>query len=225
MSRTTAFHRAAGAGLIEILVAVTLAVLVLGGVIQSTNRGLGAFRAGAANNDVESRAARAMSRLVRELLGAGAQNVQPDLSTPVGAPTSWSSSIDFRVGAEWQAGAIVWSEPRRLAWELAPGEQDNDLDDNGDGLADEGALVFLENPGTADERRVVLANGVREFLEGEQPNGLDDNGNGLVDEQGLAFDLAGQVLSVRFSLERIGPDRRPILRTQETSIRLRNSGA
>jgi hypothetical protein len=66
-------------------------------------------------------------------------------------------------------------------------------------------------------------NGVREALEGEAFNGLDDNGNGLVDERGLAIELDGDVLTVHLSLERRGPDGAPIVRTQQTSVRLRNS--
>lgn len=222
--RTRTLHPRSGASLVETLIAVSMSLLLLGGVVQSTNRGLAAFRTGSANNDVESRAARALNRIVGELLGASAGNLQPDLTTPPGNPTAWSTAIDFRVGEEWLAGAVQWSAPRRLAWVLASGELDNDLDDNGDGLADEGSIVFLEAPGTADERRVVLANGVRELLEGESLNGLDDNGNGLIDEGGLVFDLDGQVLTIRFSLERIGPEG-SIVRTQQVSIRLRNSGA
>jgi len=221
----TSLHSRSGTGLIETLIAVSLSLLLLGGIVQSTNRGLAAFRSGSANNDVESRAARALNRIVGELLGASAGNVQPDLTTPPGNPTVWSPAIDFRVGEERLAGAVQWSAPRRLAWVLASGELDNGVDDNGDGLADEGSIVFVVDPGTADERSVVLANGVRELLEGESFNGLDDNGNGLIDEGGLAFDLSGSVLTVRFSLERIGPDGLPIVRTQQVSIRLRNSGA
>ncbi len=213
----------AGAGLVEVLVAVSLTLLVLGGVVQATNRGLGAFREGAANNEIEARAARAMSRLARELLGAGAGTLQPVLTTPSGAPTVWSSVLEFRVGETWDGDGIGWSEPRRLIWERAAGELDNGADDDGDGVADQGALILVLDPGAADERRVVLASGVREQLEGELANGLDDNANGLVDEGGLAFDLTGDVLTVRFSLERSGPGGRPIVRTQQTSIRLRNT--
>lgn len=223
MNRNRSTRSLRGAGLIEVLVAVTLTVLVLAGVVQATHRGMGAFRAGAANSEIETRAARAISRLARELLGASAGNVQPNLATPLGNPTTWSDSIAFRVGEAWVDGAIVWSAPRRVAWELAPGELDNDLDDNGDGLVDEGSLVLVLEAGMAEETRVVLASGVRKYLEGESFNGVDDNGNGLVDERGLAFDLDDDVLTIRISLERIGPDGNPIIRTQQASIRLRNS--
>lgn len=225
MKPPPALRSASGAGLLEVVVAATLTMLVLGAVVQSTDRGLGAFRQGSANNEIEVRAARAMSRLVRELLGSSSGIVQPNLTTPPGAATVWSSVLDYRIGESYADGAVVWSEPRRLAWELAPGETDNDLDDDGDGLADQGALVLVLDAGAPEEQRVVLVNGVREWFEGESANGLDDNGNGLVDERGLAFALAGDVLTIRLSLERRGPDGRTIVRSQQTSIRLRNSGS
>ena len=79
--------------------------------------------------------------------------------------------------------------------------------------------VFDDSP---NEQRTVLVNGVSAFLEGELANGTDDNTNGIIDERGLCFDLEGDTLNVRLSLERVGPGQRLIVRTQTVSIALRN---
>jgi hypothetical protein len=106
--------------------------------------------------------------------------------------------------------------------ELETGEQDNGLDDNGNGLVDEGVIVWTENPGLVDERRVIRSHWVREYLEGELPNGLDDNGNGLRDERGLCFSIEGDVLTIRITLERRDDDGRIHTKTVQTSVRVRN---
>ena len=110
----------------------------------------------------------------------------------------------------------------RFALELAPGELDNGIDDNGNGLIDEGVLVRIENPGLANEQRSIFARGVSEYLEGETGDGTDENGNGLVDEGGLSFSRSNGSLQIALSLERIGPDGELMVRTLETSVALRN---
>lgn len=210
-----------GYTLTETLVSATLTTLVLGAIVLATQRGIGLFEESSANSEINSRASRTCYRVLEDLRGAGAGSIFPDLTTPAGGPVTWSSTIDFRQADQWQAGAVVWGPLLRIGMELAPGELDNGLDDNGNGLIDEQIVVRTENPGAADERRIVLVSDVRELAEGELPNAVDDNGNGLVDESGLSFDLQDGVLTMRMSLEALGPAG-PITRTQETTLALRN---
>ena len=116
----------------------------------------------------------------------------------------------------------ILGDPRRIILELAPGEIDNGLDDNKDGLADEHQVVLILNPGLPGEQRVVLANRVSELAQGELPNGLDDNGNGIADEAGLSFDQAGQLVTVRLTLLGIGSDGATLVRSATDSFTLRN---
>ena len=102
------------------------------------------------------------------------------------------------------------------------GEIDDGLDNNGNGLVDEGRVVLTENLGGADERDRILARRVRELLEGELDNGVDDNGNGLVDEKGFSFERMGESLVIRMTMERIDVGQRTIERSAQTSVRLRN---
>ena len=106
-----------------------------------------------------------------------------------------------------------------------PGELDNGVDDNGNGLVDECRIEF--QPDVVGDPGLVIGWGsfVREYLEGEIPNGVDDNGNGLVDERGLCltYDNASGVLTVRLTLERLDPLGRPLTRTVETAVQVRNN--
>ena len=123
-------------------------------------------------------------------------------------------------------GQVVWSPLRRLAFEYAPRVSNDGADNNSNGLVDEGRLVLTLDVGTPEERSVVLTNWVPELLEGELPNGIDDNQNGLVDERGFCIqrvaDAAGDALLVRLSLQRRDANRRPLTKTIQARVRVRN---
>jgi len=119
----------------------------------------------------------------------------------------------------------IWISPKaggtavRLS---SPRGEESFLDNNGNGLVDEGRLVLRRNPGAASEQVTVLLTGVAEFLEGEiGGNLIDDNGNGLVDEPGFCLVVGGQI-TAHLTLLRPGPDGRVLARTMETSVAPRN---
>jgi len=212
----------AGMSLLELTISLALLSIVMLGVFHATERGLGVFRQSTANGEISVRAARALGRVLRELLAADGSTFNPPLTPPVVGPNLGNPGARYQSAIDFQAGAIVWGPQSEVRWQLEEGETANDVDDDGDGLVDEGSLVLLRNAGAADELAVVLANGVSELFEGELPNNLDDNGNGLVDEPGFCLDRDGNVLNVRLSLERMGPDGRLIVRSQEAAIAVRN---
>ena len=211
-----------GFTILELAIAATIMAVVLGGTALAMRRGLELNRWMTADGDLNSRSARGLSSISRRLFGAGLETLDPDLTTLPGEDTVWSETLDLELGSDWAGGEIQWGEVRRIALEFGRGELDNGVDDNGDGLVDEQMAVLIVNPGEPDQRRAVLVSGVSEYLEGEVFNGLDDNGNGLVDERGLCFALEGELLTIRLSVERLGPDGRLMVRTQETTIGLRN---
>ena len=211
-----------GLSLLETLFAIVLTTVCLGGLLQAMSRGVALVRECTIVGDVDARAGRALHSIVRELLPSDSGTFVPDLEPPLVGPNPGYSAVAFRTAESYQAGAVVWSAPTRLQWQLAPGELDNGLDDDGDGVVDDGSIVLVRNAGQADERSAAIVGGVREYLEGEVPNGVDDNGNGLVDERGFCLLLEGDVLTIRLSLQRTGPDGRAVVRTHETSITTRN---
>lgn len=208
----------AGHTLIEVLVSLAL-FAVLGGVVALVGlRGEDAFQAETVRTALDGQARDVTSRLTRELRGSSSGSISALPETP-----AWDTNLTFDQPASIvpTTGAIVWRSMRvELRYEA--GELDDGADNNGDGLVDEGMVVMLRGWGEPDEKTVVLAHGVREYLEGETFNGLDDNGNGLVDERGLAFERDGDTVTLRLSLECVDSDGHTAVRSAETSALLRN---
>jgi type II secretory pathway pseudopilin PulG len=210
-------HRSARAGftLVEAIVAGALLVLLLSSAVLAARGGMGAFRATQDASDAETRVRRALDRVVFELLSAGASELLPNPTGDFG-----TADLQFRKPVGLVGTAPQWGQTLQLAWERAAAELDDGLDNDGNGLVDEGELVFTRDVG-GDEHRIVLCRGVAELLEGEQANGDDDNGNGVRDEAGFNVHRVGDVLFVRLTVEQAG-EGGVIARTLETSVRLRN---
>ena len=213
--RRQAARLRAGLTLVEVMIAGTLVLVLASSAILAANGGYGAFRTTRGASDVEARVRRALDRLAGELLSAGEEELQPDPAGQFG-----TDDLLYRQVVGLNGTVKTWGPQSRLAFEYEPDENDNGLDDNGDGRVDEGQLVLTRDMG-GTERRTVLCNGVAELLEGEIANGADDNGNGVIDECGFNVHREGEVLFLRLTLEE--PDATgTIVRTLETSIRLRN---
>ena len=130
--------------------------------------------------------------------------------------------MTYHVPVGFAGGIILWGPDTQIVLEYDPNELDDGIDNDGDGLVDEGQVVWIENPGVPGERRVVLCRGVPEDLEGEIQNLLDDNGNGLIDERGFSLDVQGQVLTMRLTLQALDPAGRLLTKTVQSSVRIRN---
>jgi len=221
--RRRSFHarRAAAAGrrgfsLVEVLISMAMLGGLLGTLLMVVANGSSAARAGMARQSVEGAARRTLDRIASELVSAGRETLDPQPAAPWG-----SASLTFQP-LEGFDGEVVWGAPRTFALVLGAGEQDNGVDDDGDGLVDERALAFTRDPGGPDELTTLWVQDVRELAEGELDNGEDDNGNGLADEQGLSFLLVGGRLLIRLTLEVRDGEGNHLLRAVETSVRLRN---
>jgi prepilin-type N-terminal cleavage/methylation domain-containing protein len=203
--------------LVELLIAVVLTAILATSVALAASRGYDAYEATQQSNDVESSVRQALDRAARELLSSGVSVISPaNIDDQFG-----TSDVVFQQAAGQAAGNVVWGNPLRLLFEYDTGELDNGQDDDTDGLVDEGRLVFVRDDGLASEQRVVLCHSVREFGEGETDDDEDENGNGIVDEAGFNVHRDGTVLTLRLTLEQSG-DSNSVIRTLETSIRLRN---
>jgi type II secretory pathway pseudopilin PulG len=180
-----------GFTLVELVISVSFlaGMLLVAGL--ATERTLASFRERRAEQESVVEANRILQRVASELSFAAEAGLGPATLDAVG-----SERIEYRVAL----GGGAYSDTRTLALGFEPGELDNGLDDDGDGLVDEQRLESVEDEGGAAELRVTLANGIAEFLAGELPNGLDDNDNGLVDERGLSFVREGGALRVRLTV-------------------------
>jgi prepilin-type N-terminal cleavage/methylation domain-containing protein len=169
-----------GFTLIEMAVSLVLLSVIGGMFFLTTDSASNATRTGVAVAELDATALRALDRVCDSLKSSSA-----DLVTPKSVAPFSGTQIDFKRGLGADAsGKVVWGPLERFS--LVYDEANNGVDDDGDGLVDEGRLVWTENPGLAGERSTVLCEGVREYLAGETFDGTDENKNGLIDERGCA---------------------------------------
>jgi type II secretory pathway pseudopilin PulG len=205
----------AGYTLLEALIAAALLLLLLSSAVLAARGGMGAFRTTQDASGAETRVRRALDRVVFELLSAGASELIPNPTGDFG-----TAELQYRKPIGLVGTAPQWGPTFSLAFEYATGEGDDDVDNDGNGLVDDGVLVMTRDVG-GNEHRVVLCHNVAELLEGEIANGDDDNGNDVRDEAGFNVHRIGDVLLVRLSVQEPA-ETGNIVRTLETSVRLRN---
>lgn len=211
-------HSRAGFSIAEVLISVTIAAILATSATMVAAQSYVAYKTTNLNSTLESNLRRSLDRVVRELMSASFDRLTPaDLDDDFGA-----DDIVFQEAAAIVDDEIVWGNARRLTFEYEDGELDDGVDNNGNGLVDEGMLVLTRNDGLAAEQRIVICHHVSELLEGELDNGDDDNGNGVIDEAGFNVHRDGNVLTIRLTLEQASEQVGTVQRTLSTSIRLRN---
>ena len=209
--------RNTGTTLLELTLATGLLTIIVTGGYVLLGTGVDTYDMGSTQAEVERNTDRALEMTAAELSMAGRAVIHPQ---PL--PPSSTDSLSFQRCVGFTEGAIAWGPTTVIEFRHEPDDPDDGVDNNGNGLIDEGMIVRVENAGTSDERVVVIARGVREYLEGEIPNDKDDNGNGLIDEAGLSFDVIGEVWTIRITLERLDAKKRSVMHTAQTSIKTRN---
>lgn len=212
------FHRRSGGfTLVEVLLSVVILGSLLGTVFVVQKQGQSAAVASNVQLMTSLKASRLLDRVVRELQGMGGDGATPTQSTSLGTDTlNWQTSRGVN------AGLVLWSNTNRFALGMAPGEADNGVDDDGDSLVDERALVLTYDVGTADQRSVTLCDSIAEMAPRETANALDDDGNGVVDERGFNLHRTGDILEVRITVQGTGPEGSVVSTSVETSFRVRN---
>jgi prepilin-type N-terminal cleavage/methylation domain-containing protein len=191
--------RAAGFTLVETMIALALLGLV---VVQVTMVFSSASKdtvktAGVMN--LEAQARRVLSLVAYAVMSADRAALFPDPESP-----NFSDEITYMVsiGVD-EGGEVVWSDPESVGLNMTT------------------QVLWRQNPGEPEERRVAWCNAVRPFLEGELKNGVDDNGNGLIDERGLSFTLQEDLVTIRLSLGRSGKEGETVVDV-ETAVTVRN---
>jgi len=206
-----------GFTLVEMAIAVTVTVLLVYSIGVVVVQGEGAYQSAKNVVDLESRMGRTMARIVEELNGVGEIVLFPDPDNDFGTDV-----LNFQKADGVANGDIDWGPLSRLDFAYADGELDDGVDNNGDGLADEGVLRLTRNVGGANEQAVILCKDVSELMMGEILNGEDDNGNGIIDESGFNVHQSGSILEVNLTVDGTDGAGRPIERMLTTSVRLRN---
>jgi len=209
--------RRGGYTLLELCISMALFAIVLGSFAMVSRSGDQMYRTGSVVSHLESQVNIATDRVVRELRIAGVDTIAPDPAPGVGG-----NDISYLQAVAGEFGDLEWTPTRRLFFEYEIGELNDGIDNNSNGLVDEGRVVLAEDFGGVDEQRRVLTRWVSEFLEGEIENGVDDNGNGLVDERGFTLERVGASFVVHLTLQRRVSGGGLQTRTGRTSIKPRN---
>jgi type II secretory pathway pseudopilin PulG len=210
-------RRRAGFTLIELAVSTGLVGLVVGLALTLTLGGRTAFVATAQQSKADALARRALQRVADELERAGIGTLVSDPNGPNGDQTITFLPMQNVVG-----GNAVWGNQVRIQRQPSPSDPDDGLDNDSDGVVDDGQLVLTRDLGTVDESSYVLCTHVRELFAGEVFNNLDDNGNGPADERGFNVQRTGSLLDLRICLELPAEGGRTVLSSVATSITLRN---
>lgn len=147
------------------MIALTILALISYNLFMVLNSSSKLYNAGSASANIESLAARTVDRIADALIGASRQSLYVVMEAPQHA-----GEINYEMHLGYENGAIVWSDPEQIAitvvngkvvWKENPGQDDerqvvwcnyvrdflegeipNSLDDNGNGLVDEGGLSF-----------------------------------------------------------------------------------
>jgi prepilin-type N-terminal cleavage/methylation domain-containing protein len=208
----------AGFTLLEMAVAAGLLAVFLGSTAFLGKSLLGAFRTETAQAQKDEALHLALDRMVQRL-----RTVDAEALLPVAVASSdW---VEYQRASDHDGTNVIWGPLERLLFERDDGELDDGLDNDGDGLVDEGRVVWVREPGAPDERRNVLATGVPETGMGEiAGNAADDDGNGLEDEGGLAFEVVGGRMRIALTLVWLdeGGELQEI--AAERSVTMRNTG-
>jgi hypothetical protein len=211
--------RRSGFSLTELAVAASLTGLVLAVpalVLDASNR---AYSTSANAGVVDLATRRALDEIVALLQRSGTAGLQP----PAGAPGVPYATVEFLPCVGVNAGEPDWGDPQRITLQAEPGEVQDGLDNDDDGLIDEGQVVWIENVGMGNQRTHVLAHRVAPTLAGEiAGNGADDNGDGLVDEAGLAIRFDGERVTIALTLMRSDAYGVRLDRTVTRTLALRN---
>jgi hypothetical protein len=203
--------------LIEVAVGVLLFGFIMAGAALVSVQGGDAYESISRGNELGAQSARAIELVTNELTGLDPTQMFPDPGT------SGLDTMSFQLVSGFAGGNVLYEPACTIGFEYEPGEVDDGVDNDGDGLVDEGQVVLTRNAGSANATRAVLVKNVAELLQGEDLNGADDNGNGMEDEAGFCLQRDGEVVHIRLTLESVDDTGNVLRRTTETSIRMRNS--
>jgi hypothetical protein len=131
--RSAARGAAGGFSLVELMVVASLLSSVVGSILVMGRANERAYRTGSGAAHLEAQAAMTIERIVPELRIAQLASVAPDPLSGVGA-----DAVEYVQATGLSGGTIVTGALRRLAFEYETGELDDGLDNNGNGLVDEG---------------------------------------------------------------------------------------
>ena len=197
-----------GFTLMEVMVAAIVAIPILTGIVMTTNGVNGTITANVRAADVSAHTRRIVSVFGRMLrparittirMAATAEDVAASRATELGEwiPPSdqWSRGIQFTSASGYlKMNASGDTGLNQITFEMDPKEKPNGVDDDGDGLVDEGSLHVVRG-GVASHHR---------------------------DVEDVAFLFQGRMVHMRLTIARRDSRRRVYRISSETQFYVRN---
>ncbi len=207
-----------GFTLIELLITTALLGAVMGSAILFSVSSSQLHREASMRATAQTKARRILDRIVSEIAYAERDSLLPDATGGSGTNDIRFNRIEGMVG-----GVAVPGVTMRLWREPSPTDPDDGIDNDGNGLIDEGRLVLVRDDGGPAERSTVLVNTVRELFEGEaRGNLVDENGNGVIDESGFFVHSNANLLTIGISIDECGLDGTSVVASVTATIAFRN---
>ncbi|MBI3273407.1 MAG: prepilin-type N-terminal cleavage/methylation domain-containing protein [Planctomycetes bacterium] len=185
--------RPTGFTLLELVVALAILLVLLGAAIQVTLQGQAGYETDTLALTLEGDGRRVIDQIAHEVRQAAASTLVP--ATPAA-----STSLSFKMNTGYGASGVQLGPLFAYAFALESGEFDNGLDDNRNGLTDEGVVTRQVAGGVP----VTIARYVRK--------------NGLT----FTWNAATSTLQLALVLERLDSRGQLLSRTVKTSVKLRN---
>lgn len=192
----------AGLTLLEVLLVGTIAAVVVFKVATVLSSASTQVRSQAAAMEVQERARIVLDKLAYQLMGAERSTLVPENTAGI-----YSNEVTYRISLGVEDGQVIYSEQEIVAY-----EEEGEVSE----------VVWGEDVGTADERRVVWTRLVQQLYSEESDNGLDDNGNGLQDEEGLYFVIEQDHVVIGLTLARVDEEGNRAEFTAERFVTIRN---
>lgn len=211
-------NRCSGFSLLELMISIGLIAIIatLSSLVSDTARN--AFVTTSTSTKLEAQVKTTLDRVAIEFEMAVAGTLDPDLT----GLFSDTSSISMQQVVDLDEGVIVLGTVTTISFQRDPADAADGVDNDGDGLVDEGRLVMVRNDGEANSTSVTLCKNVGRFLEGEDDGNGDENGNGLVNEPGFLIQRDGNLITLQLTLEEADGSGQLTTRTSTTSVNLRN---
>lgn len=216
-------HRRTRSGMtvMEVVLALSIFVGVGGTILIATQALSSAFRTGTSLSTLDSQTRAGLESMAGLLEQADSST----LGTPTSDPFYGEKEVLFQRAIGFEGGAVVHDTPDRILLEESPFDATDGVDNDGNGLVDEGWIVWVQHDGEADEQRHVLVRNVALAGDGEVPgNGIDDNENGIIDEGGLSFVWNEKSVTIRLTVERAVSSAVATQRTFERTVAFQTGG-
>lgn len=206
--------------LLEVVLGLTLFTAFATSAFLAIEASASSYRTETLAAHLDFLAREALDDVADHLRAADFDSITPP---PLEAPSS-ASTLDFQGALGFRNGAVDWGPVERLTFEQDVTDPQDGLDNDSDGLIDEGRLAWIEDPAAPGSRRTVLCSHVSAALEGEiLGNGVDDNQNDLVDERGFCVQFIGNRAIARITLERADATGRVIRQSSMRTVTPRNT--